>query len=549
MEEHIVVVGGGTMGAGIAAVAARGGYAVTLVEPAAAAREHARDRVARAAERAGDRAIGERVDVVEAVPQSERVTLAIEAVPERLELKQSVFAELEQRLSSAVLATNTSSLSVAEIAEAVAEPQRVVGLHFFNPPEAMAFVEIVRAPATEEEALDRARAFVERIGKTGIVTADTPGFVVNRIARPYYLQSIRALEAGTASIEELDALARGVGFRMGPFELMDLIGLDVNLATSESVYARTGEERFEPLAMQRTLVAQGRLGRKSGVGFYSYDGTPPRLELARVPKEKPEGRERITIVGAGGLADDLAAALERHFAPVQRIEDDELLDELSDETTIVIDLGDGSSARNTVIQKLDARLPAECVIFADAYATDIGACAQHLAHPERFVGFGILGSLDRQQGVEIVDSDAASDDALGLGQEMFEAIGRGVILVADTPGLFLGRVVGSIINEAVTAVEEGVASSEDVDIAMRLGTNYPVGPIEWGREIGGARITRVLKRLAESDGEAFAPNRALWVLDVEDEMQPFPPDGYGYDSVIPLSQNSVQTETVGPDAE
>lgn len=549
MDDQIVVVGGGTMGAGIAVVAARAGYAVTLVEPDATARERAQERVARAAERTGDRTIGERISLIEAVPQSATVMLAIEAVPERLELKSAVFTDLEDRLPGAVLATNTSSLSVAEIADAAAEPARVVGMHFFNPPEAMALVEIVGAPGTGEEALERARAFVERIGKTGIVTADTPGFVVNRVARPFYLQSMRAFEAGTAPIEELDALARGVGFRMGPFELMDLIGLDVNLATSESIYARTGQARFEPVETQYALVAQGRLGRKSGAGFYAYDTPPPRLDLACTPKEMPDHHERIAIVGTGGLADDLAAALEEHFAPVQRIESEELLDQLVPDTTIVIDLGDGSSSRNTVIERLDAQLPVECVIFSDAYATDISHCGQRLAHPERLVGFGILGSLDRQRGVEIVDSDGASDDALALAKEMFEAIGRGVVLVADTPGLFLGRVVGSIINEAVTAVEEGVASAENVDTAMRLGTNYPLGPIEWGREIGGARVTRILKRLAQTEGEAFGPNRALWVLDLEDETQPFTPDPYGYDSVIPLSQNSVQTETVGPEAE
>jgi 3-hydroxybutyryl-CoA dehydrogenase len=138
-----------------------------------------------------------------------------------------------------------------------------------------------------------------------------------------------------------------------------------------------------------------------------------------------------------------------------------------------------------------------------------------MRHPERLVGYGTLGSLASQQAVEIVDSEAVSDDALETGQELFAAIGKGVVLVEQSPALYLGRTVGSIVNEAMIAVAEDVASTDDIDTAMRLGANYPVGPIAWGREIGGARITRILKRLAQAEGEAFAPHRSLWMLDAE----------------------------------
>ncbi|MBV8489163.1 MAG: hypothetical protein JO199_01445, partial [Candidatus Eremiobacteraeota bacterium] len=456
------------------------------------------------------------------IPARSDATIAIEAVTERLDVKREIFAALASALPpAALLATNTSSLSVSEIGEGLAGPERILGLHFFNPPVAMKLVEVVSTGATSDDAIDRAYAFVEAIGKTAVSAADTPGFIVNRVARPYYLQALHALDRGLASVEELDALARAAGFRMGPFELMDLIGLDVNLATSETVYERTKAERLEPVEIQRTMVEEGRLGRKTGVGFYDYrNGDPERLNLAidAAPGEK-NGDEVVAILGFGGLADELTELVEQHFNNVQIVESDELLDELSARATIVFDVGDGTTDRSETIASLESLLGPETVFFVDAYATDVAACAARLEHPERLVGYGVLGALSSQRAVEIVDSESASDDTLELAQEFFESIGKGVMLVEDVPGLFLGRIVGSIVNEAMIAVEENVATADDVDTAMRLGTNYPIGPVSWGREIGGARVTRILHRLAGAEGAQFAPHRSLWVLDVDDEAQ------------------------------
>lgn len=524
--QRVLVAGGGAMGSGIALATALGGYVVDVVEPDAGARERAADRIARAAERAGDATVAGRIAFLDAVPGTSEAFLAIEAVPERFELKRDVFVALAAALApDALLATNTSSLSVAELADVVPQPERVLGLHFFNPPVAMKLVEIVHAPVTSDAALERARAFVESIGKTAVLAADTPGFIVNRVARPYYLHAMRALDKSVASVEELDALARAAGFRMGPFELIDFIGLDVNLATSESVYERTGAARLIPSEMQRSMVAQGLLGRKSGEGFYDYrDGNPERLDLAvELPaQDEPNGEEVIAIVGFGGLADELAEVLEQRFINVSRIEHDELLDELSLDTTIVIDVGDGTTDRGDAIAQFDTLLGPDAVFFADAYATDLAACASRLSHPERLVGYGILGSLAGQSAVEIVDSAEVSDDALELAQELFASIGKGVVLVEDVPGLFLGRTIGSIVNEAVTVIHEEVATPDDIDTAMRLGTNYPIGPIAWGREIGGKRLARILGRLAADEGSAFGPHRSLWVLDVEEEGESEP---------------------------
>jgi len=527
----MLVVGAGTMGAGIAYVAAAGGYTVELIEPDSGVRERASARIAKDAERAGTPDVLARVRFHSVIPARSEAAIAIEAVPERLDLKREVFAALEAALGpDALLATNTSSLSVSEIAQHCRHPERVVGLHFFNPPAAMKLVEIVETEHASDDALDRARTIVERIAKTAVACADTPGFIVNRVARPFYLQSMRALERGVAPIEELDALARGAGFRMGPFELMDLIGLDINLASSESVYERLEAERLAPRPMQRQLVAQGRLGRKTGSGFYAYeDGRYARLDLFSGIQERSDPLEEfVAVVGFGGTADDLASALEPRCERVQRVENDDLLDRLDPEVTLVIDTGDGSNDRAEIVIALDRRLEPSTIIFVDAYATDLGALRARLQHPQRVVGFGVLGAFNDQRAVEIVDSDAASDDALALAQECFEAVGKVVVLVEDVPGLFLGRVVGSIVNEAMIAVAEDVASPDDVDLAMQLGVNYPRGPIEWGREIGGARIARILQRLAGAEGEEFAPHRSLWVLDA-------PPEGSEEAETAPLN--------------
>jgi 3-hydroxybutyryl-CoA dehydrogenase len=522
LMERLLVVGGGTMGSSIALMAAAGGYDVEIVEPQPAARERALPLLERESRRLGNPSLVQGIRWTDGIAPARDAAIAIEAVPERFELKAQVFAALAQALApEALLATNTSSLAVGELADLVPNPERVVGLHFFNPATRMELLEVVCAPQTSDDALARAYEVAAKLGKTAVLASDTPGFIVNRVARPYYLQALRALERGVASAEELDALARGVGFRMGPFELMDLIGLDVNLATTESMYRRTEERRFAPVELQRNMVAQGLLGRKSGSGFYSYrDGKAERWEPdSPAPADEPNAQETVVILGFGARADELAQRVEAVYANVTRVENDDFLERLSPESTIVIDAGDGASDRGEIVAELDAILGSESVFFVDAYATDLRGCARRLRHPGRVVGYGMLGSFEGQRTVEIVDTDDVCDDALELAQELFASLGKSVVLVEDVPGLLLGRTVGSIVNEAMTAVAEEVASPEDIDTAMRLGANYPIGPIAWGREIGGARLARILKRLALSEGEQFAPHRSLWMLDLPESPE------------------------------
>ncbi|MDQ2871665.1 MAG: 3-hydroxyacyl-CoA dehydrogenase family protein, partial [Candidatus Eremiobacteraeota bacterium] len=292
------------------------------------------------------------------------------------------------------------------------------------------------------------------------------------------------------------------------------------LATSESIYTRTEAQRLEPSPLQREMVEAGTLGRKSGRGFYAYpqERGPARTDdAAAVDDADLNEDERVVVLGFGSLGPEFSELLGQHFAHVETIENDEFVGEIGMDATIAIDTGDGVSDRADVIRELDTLLPPETVIFVDAYATDMHALCKRLAHPERVVGYGILGTLAGQRVVEIVDSESTGDDALELAQEVFAALGKGVALVEESPALYVGRTVGSIVNEAMYAVQEGVANADDIDTAMRLGTNYPIGPIAWGREVGGRRISRILQRLADAEGAAFAPHRALWVLDAVEE--------------------------------
>jgi len=512
MESTFLVVGAGTMGLGIALLAAEHGEKVELVESDMAARARAAQRIA-----------GTTIQLLEAIPAQSLATVALEAVPEQLALKRDTLRAIEAALAPhAVLATNTSSLELAALGKALERPERFVGMHFFNPPQQMPLVEIIATEVSDADAIECVRALAERFGKTAVAAADTPGFIVNRVARPFYLQALRAEHDAVASIDEIDELALGIGFPMGPFALMDFIGLDINLATTRSLYERTGAPRFEPIETQVALVEAGAFGRKSGRGFYNYEAgeRPPRSVEAPDRSGDEPFDERLCVLGFGALADDLSTEAEAALGAIDRIENDEFLADIDPSVTIAFDAGDGTTDRIEALLEIEGLLDPSCAIFFDAYTTDIQALLKRARHPERFIGYGILGLLASQRAVELVDHDALEDDMLSLAQEFFERLGKRVVLVAAAPGLVLGRIVGSIVNEAVIAVHEGVASADDVDLAMRLGTNYPLGPIAWGREIGGARIARILRALAAEYGPDFGPHRSLWLLDIDEEGEP-----------------------------
>ncbi len=384
---RVGVVGAGTMGAGIAQVALEAGDEVALFDVAPGAVEQARGRIEDGLRRRAakldlvdggvDAWVAERIGRLQRVGALEEVPdgafLVIEAAVEDLALKRVVFATLDARAAAdTILATNTSALPVASIAADASRRSRIVGLHFFNPAPLMPLVEVVVGPETDPATATRAEALVERWGKTAIRCADSPGFVVNRINRPFTLEPLRLLEAGIATIEEVDAAMRAEGFPQGPFEHIDLIGLDVNLATSGAVYAGLGSPaRLAPSALQARLVGARRLGRKRGVGFYEYDASGHRVRPGP--------------------------------------------------------------------------------------------------------GFGRRG-------------------------------GKHVPL---EPAALAARVRLALANEAFFALGDGVATADQIDVALRLGAAHPQGPIEWAAAYGLARVRDELLGLQAAVGERFAPAPAL----------------------------------------
>lgn len=280
---RIAVIGAGTMGHGIAYVAAASGYEVRLADAdattLATGMRRIRDAFDKAIERgkatpdSRDEGLRRLTSAGSAVAAATDADLVIEAVPERLELKQSIFRDLERSVSpDAILGSNTSSLSITRIAESLAHPGRVVGLHFFNPVPVMKLLEIVRGEQTSDVVVDRARAFATSLGKTPIVVRDTPGFATSRLGVVLGLEAIRMLEQGVASAEDIDrAMELGYNHPMGPLRLTDVVGLDVRLAIAEHLHATLEDDTYKPPALLRRLVGEGKLGKKSGQGFYSWE--------------------------------------------------------------------------------------------------------------------------------------------------------------------------------------------------------------------------------------------------------------------------------------
>lgn len=282
-SEQIAVLGAGTMGAGIAQVAAQAGFETLLYDiqqdfiDSGLGRirsflKGSRERGKISAEQ--EQQILERLRGTTQLQDCKECALIIEAAPEKLELKRDIFRQLDSICSSqTLLATNTSSFNVTAIAATTQHQERVLGLHFFNPPPLMALVEVVQGDRTSDASIERATDFMRRMGKTPARAQDTPGFIVNRIARPFYNEALRVLGDGDASVETIDRIMKEAGnFRMGPFELMDLIGNDINFAATESLYQSFFHDpRFRPSPIQQRMVMGGNLGRKTGRGFYVYD--------------------------------------------------------------------------------------------------------------------------------------------------------------------------------------------------------------------------------------------------------------------------------------
>lgn len=280
MDISIAVCGAGTMGTGIAQLAAQSGFDVLLFDIDESAVETARRSISENLQKLVEKSkisLDKQQEALSNIRFTNRLKdctafVIIEAIAERQEAKISLFNELARYNNEEVLfASNTSSLSISAIQASVPFPQRVAGMHFFNPPFLMPLVEIIRGDQTQIQTIRALTMIAEKMGKKPVICRDSPGFIVNRIARPYYLEALRLLETSAASFKDIDQVLEATGFKMGPFRLMDLIGLDINLATSESVYEALGRpSRLKPSDIQKEKTKKGELGRKSGKGFYLY---------------------------------------------------------------------------------------------------------------------------------------------------------------------------------------------------------------------------------------------------------------------------------------
>ncbi len=487
----IGVAGAGTMGAGIAQLACLAGARTLLHDPASDALDRGLERIKAQLRRGVERSRISARDADEAVSRLERAPaldelrpceLVIEAAPESLELKHSLFTKLAEGIvsESCVLATNTSSLQVTAVAAPIANPERVVGMHFFNPPPVMRLLEVVAGDESSDDALAKARAAGEAMGKHVIEVADGPGFLVNRCNRPFALEALKLLQEGIASIQQIDRVCRlGGGFRMGPFELMDLVGVDTGLDISRSFYEQSfGEPRWRPSPISARYVAAGRHGRKSGRGYYDYrrdsyrDSDPDPLE--------PGGGDGLVVIAgdsvlAGELRQAAADAGWRVLEPGEAARFDDvpflLLDCLGEEDPEA---------------PLQGGPQAICCGAGSLTALDPGGAA---------VGFHALSPLSACRLVELTRGRDSASSAASAAERFFATLGKHTAWVGDAPGLVLARIVCQLVNEAAFALAEGIGSAADVDAGMVHGLNYPRGPLEWADAIGLDHVLAVLDGL------------------------------------------------------
>jgi len=486
-HELIGVVGSGTMGIGIAHVAAKAGHPVLLFDQ----REGwAQKAIGQMAMRLNSQVSKGRLDPamrylmlsrvrpVDRIEALKTCALVIEAITENFDAKQCLFHQLETICSqTCLLASNTSSLSITRLSAELKHPQRVLGLHFFNPAPVMPLVEVVSGQLTDPRLAEQAGQTLRAWGKQPVHVRCSPGFIVNRIARPFYAESFRLLEEGAADCATLDALIReSGGFAMGAFELTDLIGQDVNYAVTCSVYDGFYQDRrFQPSHIQRQLVEAGRLGRKSGQGFYSYaeKNTPPKVTEASSDLLV----NHCTAEGSVEWANGLLKRCQAHGISVNHTPGRGVL-RVGDAT---LTLSDGRLASQRAV---DDALPELVLLdFAQDYEHTgrlAISCATTLSIFAKAQAVGFL----RQLGIKVSP-------------------------LTDSPALVALRTWVMLANEAAESLLHGVATAADIDLAMRTGLNLPQGPLAWADTFGLPKLLEVLRNLQGCYGEQYRPSLLL----------------------------------------
>lgn len=503
----LAIIGTGIMGMGIAQIAAQAGIQVLLFDAKAGAAEQGRQSLKTTLEKLTAKgkftdeqlqSILTNLTVIKDLALIAEVDLVIEAIIENLEIKQQLFKRLESIVTAeTILATNTSSLAVTAIASECDYPERVAGLHFFNPVPLMKIVEVIPGLLTQSSVVETLTDLVKRMGHLGVVAKDTPGFIVNHAGRAYGTEALKILGEGIASFEQIDRILReGIGFRMGPFELLDLTGIDVSHPVMESIYKQFyHEDRYRPNPLTRQMLIGKKLGRKVSEGFYRYkDGqklivdTPQRsfVEASKFQATLSKIRSDISNITVW-IGADLA-------------EDKQQLVDYLNANDIAIDKSNKPQS--------------DSLILLAIYGEDTtNAAIRYQVNPEQAVAIDMLTDLSKHRtlmpSIVTQDNFVAQAYALfgkGTDNSLVENKAKTIpavdaTLIVESTGFVAQRVVAMVINLGCDIAMQGIASPEDIDNAVRLGLGYPYGPISWGDELGAQRILLILERVYRLTGD------------------------------------------------
>jgi 3-hydroxybutyryl-CoA dehydrogenase len=559
------VVGLGTMGAGIVEVFAREGLQVVGVEPTEESLERGRGHLRHSTDRAVARgklseaerdALVSRVTFTTSMEDLADVDLMVEAVPEHLDLKREIFAAADKICRpDAVLATNTSSLSVTEISVATSRPSSVIGMHFFNPAPVLKLVEVVRTVVTEQEVVSDIKALAERLGKVPVVIGDKAGFIANALLFGYLNHAVSMYESRYATREDIDAAMRlGCGYPMGPLALLDLIGLDTAYEILDTMYKQSRDRLHAPAPIIKQMVTAGLRGRKTGKGFYTYEepDSPKVVDDALTPVTGHHAGatrpvERVGVVGSGtmatGIVEVLAkagydvlyvargeekvarvrAALERSLdkavmrgkleqadrdAALARVTGSARLDDLADRDLVVEAVVEELSVKQALFATLDEICRPGAILATTTSSLPVIELATATGRPADVVGMHFFNPAPVMRLVEVVRTVSTSEDVVATARAVAERAGKHVVECGDRAGFIVNALLFPYLNDAVRMLEGNYASVEDIDSAMVVGCGYPMGPFDLLDVVGldvALAIQRTLYLEFREPGFAPAP--------------------------------------------
>jgi 3-hydroxybutyryl-CoA dehydrogenase len=557
------VVGLGTMGAGIAEVFAREGLRVIGVEPTEQALESGRGHLRNSTDRAvrrgklteADRdALVARVSFTTSMEDLADADLVIEAVPERLDLKQEIFAAIDKICRpDTILATNTSSLSVTEISVATARPSKVVGMHFFNPAPVLKLVEVVRTVVTEQEVVEDVSALAQRLGKTPVVIGDKAGFIANALLFGYLNHAVSMLESHYATREDIDAAMRlGCGYPMGPLALLDLIGLDTAYEILDTMYKQSRDRLHAPTPILKQMVTAGLRGRKTGRGFYTYEApdSPKVVDDALTPvpgaaHAAARDVRQIGVVGSGtmatGIVEVLAkagydvlyvtrgaekvarvrAGIERSLdkavlrgkldqadrdAALGRVHGSARLDDLAGCDLVIEAVVEELSVKQALFATLDEICKPGAVLATTTSSLPVIDLAAATSRPGDVVGLHFFNPAPVMTLVEVVRTVSTADDVVATARAVCEQAGKHAVECGDRAGFIVNALLFPYLNDAVKMLQAHYATVEDIDSAMIVGCGYPLGPFDL-LDVVGLDVAHAIQRTLylEFREPGFAP--------------------------------------------